>query len=151
MVSISKEKYRRALSKNRAEATALALALAMAYPVREYTSSAVYTYFLIPSGPKKWMVSICTKAPGWSASGRGGYFRVLAHALLRFSGAQYVPTIRLTEESETMTPSFFKSACTTMAQRRTSSRLAMTRARNSAESARGDFFGIGRRVSTHFR
>ena len=96
------------------------------------------------------MVSICTSAPGCVASGRGGYFRVLAHALLRFRGAQYVPTIRFTLESDIKTPSFFRSACTTMAQRRTSRRLAITRATSSGASARGEVFGTGGSFSMCF-
>src|ERR1700691_3349102 len=97
------------------------------------------------------MVSICTNAPGVSASGRGGYFLVLAQALFLLRGAQYVPTIRFTDESETLTPSFARSACTTMAQRLTSNRLAITLARSSSGSALGDFFGMEGTVSTVFR
>src|SRR5476651_210630 len=97
------------------------------------------------------MVSISTKAPGWSASGRGVYFLVLAHALFLFSGAQYVLRIRFTDESDTETPSHARSACTTSAQRLTSSRLAMIRARSSSGRARGDFFGRDGTVSAVVR
>jgi len=122
-----------------------ATSLVIANPYREYTSSAVYTYFLVPGRPRC-TVSNSTKSPGFSTSGSGGYFRVFFQGL-RFLRREYLPSTRFTDESETVTPSRFKYSCITSEHLLCSMRAATIFAMISFESEWGCFFGLELRVS----
>src|SRR3989344_6231305 len=94
-------------SRKRTAVGAFRRAYVFAYVQREYTSIRVNVYMRFFLSSIVWMVSICTKAPGYRARGRsmGGWYRL--YGLLFFKRPER-SSVRLTEESETITPSSFK-------------------------------------------